>query len=53
MRTEDNPNIEVDWKSFEGVDRNDQQRKSVEDMGDVIPVSYSGSQTQFSSTKKT
>lgn len=38
MRTEDNPNLEVDWDTFEGIDRHVEQRKSVEDMKDVIPV---------------
>lgn len=37
MRTEENPNLVVDWDKFEGIDRHTEQKKSVEDMKDVIP----------------
>ncbi|KAL4238638.1 hypothetical protein ACF0H5_003345 [Mactra antiquata] len=37
MRTEDNPNLEVDWDSFVGIDRHKVQREAVEDIKDVIP----------------
>lgn len=37
MRTEDNPNMTVDWDKFEGIDRHELQKKSVEDMKDTIP----------------
>jgi hypothetical protein len=38
MRNKDNPNLVVDWDKFEGIDRHVLQKKSVEDMADVIPV---------------
>lgn len=37
MRTKDNPNLVVDWDKFEGIDRHVLQKKSVDDMADVIP----------------
>lgn len=38
MRTEDDPNMQVDWDTFEGIDRHAKQRETVESMKDVIPV---------------
>lgn len=40
MRSEDNPNLVVDWDTFEGIDRSAAQKKSVEDMKDIIPVGF-------------
>ena len=39
MRTEDNPNLKVDWDTFNGVDRSAEQKKAIADMKDIIPVS--------------
>ncbi|WAR18383.1 hypothetical protein MAR_000221 [Mya arenaria] len=41
MRTADNPDLQVDWDKFEGIDRHPLQKEAVADMNDVIPKAES------------
>ena len=40
MRTKENPNMEIDWETFDSLNRTELQMKSVKDIVDVRGPNY-------------